>query len=223
MQKLRVDEAALPGHSCRLLMFGELSLHPRADSRAFTHVARRHGILVHAVGHPAGGYRPRLGDSALFDALEPVYTAALRSVGGRLAELDRGGVGRGVEREWFILGVSEWGFCGAEGLHTRRAVCSFFLSPRSSLGPHGFTLARFVGLIASLVPTQCPPSHCACALPAGAHQGAGAAGARLGLLPCRHPPLQRSHPPAQAPRSGPWCAHARGRSVSLRLGRRGGA
>ena len=106
MQKLRVDEPTLPCHSSRLLMFEELCLYPRVDSGVFSSVARRYGVFSLPIGPAPGTSRLDPEGSTLFDALGPLYAAALRSISGKLAELDQLGVGRGIERQWNILGVS---------------------------------------------------------------------------------------------------------------------
>ena len=105
MQKLRVDEPVLPGHTTRLLMFEELCLYPRVDSGVFSRVARRYGIFSLSIGPVHSTGRLDADGCALFCALEPLYTAALKSIGGKLPELDQHGVGRGIERKWKILGV----------------------------------------------------------------------------------------------------------------------
>ena len=106
MQKLRVDEPALPCHSSRLLMFEELCLYPRVDSGVFSTVARRYGLCNLHIGPAPGTSRLDPEGSALFDALGPLYTAALRTISGNLQELDHLGLGRGIERRWNVLGVS---------------------------------------------------------------------------------------------------------------------
>jgi hypothetical protein len=106
MQKLRVDEPTLPGHGRRLLMFRELCLHQRVDSAVFARVARRHGILALRAGPAEGIGRLDADCGTSFDALAPLYTAALRSISGRLSELDQSGLGRGIERKWDVCGVS---------------------------------------------------------------------------------------------------------------------
>ncbi len=95
----------MPGHISRLLMFEELCLYPRVDSAVFSSVAHSYGIFSLPIGSAHGAGRLDADGCALFDALEPLYTAALRSIHGKLSELDHNSVGRGIERKWSILGV----------------------------------------------------------------------------------------------------------------------
>ncbi len=87
-------------------MFEELCLYPRVDSGVFSSVARRYGVFSLPIGPAPGTSRLDPEGSTLFDALGPLYAAALRSISGKLAELDQLGLGRGIERQWNILGVS---------------------------------------------------------------------------------------------------------------------
>ena len=130
MQKLRVDEPTLPAHCQRLLMFRELCLHPRIDSGVFSRVARRYGVLTLRIGPTPGGagrIDPDSGTS--MDALAPLYAAALRSIAGRLPELDQRGIGRGIERKWDI--------CGVRLASTRIALARFLSAAALSMRARG--------------------------------------------------------------------------------------
>lgn len=107
MRKLRVDEPTLPNHGARLLLFQQLCLLPRVDSSSFARAARHAGILTIPAGPPPGVRLDTDAGAASLDALAPLYTAALRSIGSRLEVLDQAGLGRGIERKWEICGVSD--------------------------------------------------------------------------------------------------------------------
>ena len=85
------------------LNFEELCLYPRVGSGVFSRVARRYGICSLPVGPADGTSRLDAESGTLFDALGPLYTAALRAISGKLPELDQLGVGRGIERKWSVL------------------------------------------------------------------------------------------------------------------------
>ena len=87
------------------LNFEELCLYPRVGSSVFSRVARRYGICSLPVGPADGTSRLDAESGTLFDALGPLYTAALRAISSKLPELDQLGVGRGIERKWSVLGV----------------------------------------------------------------------------------------------------------------------
>ena len=81
-------------------------------SGVFSRVARQHGICIFsfdggsaAAAAASGGARPDAEARGLFDALDPLYASALKSIGTRLPELDALGLGRGLETKWAICGV----------------------------------------------------------------------------------------------------------------------
>ena len=85
----------------------ELCVFPRVDSAVFSRVARQHGMCLFAFDSTSAGAgaKPDQETLALFDALDPLYSTALKSFGSKLPELDGLGLGRGLDAKWNICGV----------------------------------------------------------------------------------------------------------------------
>ena len=80
------------------------------DSSVFSRVARQHGICLFTFDSSSAATtaKPDQETLALFDALDPLYTTALRSFGSKLPELDGLGLGRGLDAKWTICGVRKY-------------------------------------------------------------------------------------------------------------------
>jgi hypothetical protein len=106
MKKLKVEEPVLPSHNARMRMFQQLCVFPRVDSTVFAKIAKQFGLGLFSFGNASSTMKVDSDAMALFDALDPLYSTALRSFGSKLTELDEMGLGRGIETKWAVCGVS---------------------------------------------------------------------------------------------------------------------
>jgi hypothetical protein len=72
----------------------------------FAKIAKQFGLGLFSFGNASSAMKVDSDAMALFDALDPLYSTALRSFGSKLTELDEMGLGRGIETKWAVCGVS---------------------------------------------------------------------------------------------------------------------